>query len=90
MGLTDFMRQLDESMQEMVPPELKMKGWKYWDMYKHPTPEVFYQLLDCFGKEDHQILAMTQTSGSIRAQFFVSPEALQRLDANPELKEQVV
>ena len=97
MNLNTLMRQMDEAAQEMVPSDLKAKGWKYQDFYGKFTPKAWDYLLAWVGKDQYQLLISSEGFGKdglpwIRGQFFISPQGFDNLrdrDRGLRIKEEM-
>ena len=72
---------LREAEQGIVPKELKEKGWRYEDFPTRFSFEMWDLLLETMGKNNYQILVMSQGHDWIRGQFLISPEGLANLRA---------
>lgn len=81
--LAVFMKKMNEAQQEMVPPELKAKGWRYQDFPGTFSPEAWEALVAVIGKDEHQLVAYSEgTKNGLpfkRGQFFISPQGLSNL-----------
>lgn len=72
---------MDAAAQEMVPPDLRAKGWVYRDLPGWLAADRWTELLERLGVGNYQIVAGSQRSnGDSRGQFFLSPQAIENLN----------
>lgn len=83
MNLNTVVRMLDDAQQDMVPEDLKAKGWKYQDFNGKFTPKAWDFLRAWIGEGEYQIIIQSSGDGSkgpwVRGQFFISPQGYENL-----------
>lgn len=83
-ALAEAMQHLDAIAQEMVPDDLKAKGWRYVDPPTKFSHEMWDYFLALMGDGEYQVIiasAGTSKDGFKwkRGQFFVSPQGMKNL-----------
>jgi hypothetical protein len=69
-------RKLDEAMQDLVPTELRAKGWRYIDPPTKFSPEMWDYFRNLIGRDEHKLLVSSTGDGWKRGQFLISPQGM--------------
>lgn len=79
----DLQGLLSSLIQEMMPPDLREKGWRYIDPPGIMSPEAWDYFIDWIGEGEYKCIA--HSSGIQdgqpfkRGQFFISPTGMKNL-----------
>lgn len=75
----ELLQGLYDAQQQMVPADLREKGWVYRDVPRMSL-EYWEQFINALG-EDYQCLIMSKGDNWARGQFFLSPQAMDNIAA---------
>lgn len=78
-----ILHMMSQAAQSMVPPDLRDKGWTYFDPPARFQPMTWDYFLALMGEGEYMLIAQsngTDENGPyVRGQFFISPKAQSNL-----------